>query len=91
MNREKTLGKHVLAATDYYTPTRIIDEFKRAKPESSKDLGFLQASEKDFKGALAANNMPEFVQEELWENMTFMEVSGPALVSLFFLDSPEQK
>lgn len=72
MNREKTLGKEVLGATDYYTPPRIIEEFKKAKPEAGKTLTFNQLPVDVFKGHLASQGMPELIQNELLENMLFM-------------------
>lgn len=73
LNREKTLGKNVYAATDYYTPKRIAREFKQV---TGKDVNFVQIPEEKFKGALAEKGMPDFVQVELYENMMFMEPYG---------------
>jgi hypothetical protein len=72
LNREKTLDKNVLGATDYYTPLKIIEEFKKAKPETGGKLSFYQVPEEAYKKALADNGMPDFIQKELYENMMFM-------------------
>jgi uncharacterized protein YbjT (DUF2867 family) len=76
LNREKTLGRAVLGATDYYTPTQIVESFAKAKPEAGKGLTFTQVPADVFKGNLAKAGMPDFVQEELLENMMFMEPYG---------------
>lgn len=72
LNREKTLGKEVLGATDYYTPLRMIEEFKKAKPEAGKSLTFNQLPVDVFKQILGSQGMPPLIQEELVENMLFM-------------------
>lgn len=73
LNREKVLGKNILAATDYYTPNQIAQDFEKATGKPAK---FIQIPEEAFKGALAKNGMPEFVQNELYENMMFMAPYG---------------
>lgn len=72
LNREKTLGKEVCGATDYYTASRMIEEFKKAKPEAGKSLTFSQIPTDAFKQKLASQGMPELIQDELLENMLFM-------------------
>lgn len=73
-HREETLGKRVLAATDYYTCTDILDGFREVKTEAGKGATFRQISEKDFKQALSA--MPEMAQDEMYQNMAFMNDWG---------------
>ncbi|KAI9889276.1 MAG: hypothetical protein M1814_005651 [Vezdaea aestivalis] len=76
-NREKTLGKQLYAATDYYTIDQIIDTFKATFPNSGKDFDYFHIPEADFKAALAAGmHAPEPVQNEMWENMVFMDKYG---------------
>jgi hypothetical protein len=53
LNREKVLGKQILGATDYYTPTQIIETFKAAKPTDSKDAVAIEIPGEVFKGFLA--------------------------------------
>ena len=76
MHRDKVLGKRVLAATDYYTPTDVITIFKDLFPKAGESARFVQASKDDYKGALAQAGMPEKAQEELYENMAFMNEFG---------------
>ena len=75
-HRDKVLGKRVLAATDYYTPLDAIAIFKDLFPAAGKSAKFVQLSKDDYKGALAKAGMPEKAQEELYENMTFMNEYG---------------
>ena len=75
-HRDKVLGKRVLAATDYYTPSDAIDIFKKLFPEAGKSATFVQVSKDDYKGALAQAGMPEKAQQELYENMAFMNEYG---------------
>ena len=75
LTHPKTLGKQVLAATDYYTPTQIMSLFSKHHPKAG-DAKFLQVSKDDYKGALAGAGMPPKAQEELYENMAFMKEFG---------------
>ena len=73
-HREETLGKRVLAATDYYTCAEIVRTFQEVKPETGKGARFLQVSKEDFKAGLG--QMPEKGKEEMYENMAFMTDFG---------------
>ena len=75
-HREKLLGKRVLAATDYYTPSDCIATFKDLFPKAGQSAKFITASKDAYKGALAKFGMPEKGQEELYENMAFMNEFG---------------
>ena len=75
-NREKLLGKRVYAATAEYTPNDYISAFKKAFPEAGKTARFVELSKEDYKGALAQGGMPEKAQEELAQNMMFMDEFG---------------
>ena len=74
-HQDSTLGKRVLAATDYYTPTQVMSMFRELFPKAG-DAKFVQASEEDYKAALAAGGMPPKAQQELYENMAFMKEFG---------------
>lgn len=76
LNREKLLGKRVLAATDYYTPDDIIKAFQAAYPKAGKGAHFNQLSEDVYKGILGSVGMPKKAQDELYENMAFMDEFG---------------
>ena len=71
--RDKVLGKNVLAATAYTTPAEIVETFKKAK---GVEAAFWQPDKETYKGFLAQGGMPEFAQQELYENMSFMNEFG---------------
>ncbi len=75
-HRDKALGKRILAATDYYTPSDAIAFFKGLFPNAGESAKFVQVSKDDYKGALAKAGMPEKIQQELYENMAFMNEYG---------------
>lgn len=73
LNREKTLGKRIYAATDYYTPERMVKEFQEV---TGHPIKFFQLPDDMYKGFLAQAGMPEIVQEELLQNMQLMPQFG---------------
>lgn len=72
LNREKTLGREILGATDYYTPLEIIEELRKAKPEAGKSLTFKKLSVEEYRQLLASKGWPPVVQEEFIENMLLL-------------------
>ena len=76
LNREKVLGKRVYAATDYYSTDDILRAVEEAFPKKGKGAHYVQVSEEDYKKALAGAGMPKRVQDELYENMMFMDEFG---------------
>lgn len=75
-HRDATLGKRILASTDYYTPAQIISLFKELYPKAGANAKVVQPSKDEYKAALAAAGMPPKAQEELYENMAFMNEFG---------------
>ena len=75
LNREKALGKQILGATDYYTPTQIIETFKASKPIDSKDAVAVEIPGEVFKGFLGKTGAPPAIQEEMLQNMQLMGMS----------------
>ncbi|KAK5014586.1 hypothetical protein LTR16_003797 [Cryomyces antarcticus] len=67
-NREKVLGHHVLEATDYYTPERILAEFEEV---TGKKTRYARVSAEQYKGFL-----PPAMAEEMLENHLFVEDPG---------------
>lgn len=67
-NFDAYAGKRIHAATDYYSPSRIVAEFKEA---SGKEARFVQVPVDVFKGFL-----PPPVAQELTENMLLLEDPG---------------
>lgn len=76
LNREKCLGKHVLGATDYYTPEQIVEQFKEVKPKAGRGATYAELPPEVFKGFLGKTGMPELVQEEMLQNMQLMPQFG---------------
>ena len=76
LNREKVLGKRVYAATDYYTTDDILRAVEEAFPKKGKGAHFVQVGEVDYKKALAGAGMPKRAQDEMYENMMFMDEFG---------------
>ena len=76
LNREKTLGKQILGATDYYTPNQIVEIFKDSKPVDSVGAAAVEISGDMFKGFLAKTGAPAAIQEEMLQNMQLMPQFG---------------
>ena len=73
-HKDETLGKRVLAATDYYTATEIVDIFREVKTEAGKGARFQQIGEQAYKDALVG--FPDRAKEEMYQNMAFMNDWG---------------
>ncbi|KAF2194410.1 NAD(P)-binding protein [Zopfia rhizophila CBS 207.26] len=67
-SRTKVLGKQILAAADYYTPTRIISEFEEVTGKKGR---FVSVDAKTYKSFL-----PEPMAEEMLENHLFIKNPG---------------
>ncbi|KAK6214730.1 NmrA-like family protein [Colletotrichum tabaci] len=76
LNREKVLGKRVLAATAYTTAGEAVEIFKKVYPEAGKTARYNEASHDDFRGALKGQGMPDFVAEEMLQNMRLLNEFG---------------
>ncbi|KAL0262863.1 hypothetical protein SLS55_001837 [Diplodia seriata] len=68
--RTKVLGAQVLAAADYYTPTRILKEFEEVTGQKTR---FVQVDPQAYKAALP---MPDAIAQELLENHLFIGEPG---------------
>ncbi|KAK2060309.1 NmrA-like family protein [Colletotrichum caudatum] len=76
LNREKVLGKRVLAATAYTTAGEAVDVFKKVYPEAGKTARYNEAPHDAFRGALKSQGMPDFAAEELLQNMRLLNEFG---------------
>jgi hypothetical protein len=76
LNREKVLGKRIYGATDYYTPDKIVKEFKDLFPEAGKNAKAVELPHEVFKGHLAQSGIAPEGQEELLQNMRLMNEFG---------------
>ena len=75
-HRDSLLGKQILASAAYYTPGEIVAAFAEAYPEAGKKAKFVQLSKETYKDALAQGRLPEKAQEELYQNMAFINEFG---------------
>ena len=76
LNEDKVLGKRINGATAYYTPSEMVEEFKEVFPKTGKRATFIQISGDAFKRNLGSMGAPDFVQEELLQNMRLMPEFG---------------
>lgn len=76
LNREKTLGKQILGATDYYTPEQIFADFQAVKPRDGQGGKAFQMPDDMFKKILGDMGLPPAAQQELLENMHLLHVCG---------------
>ncbi|ETS85020.1 hypothetical protein PFICI_03045 [Pestalotiopsis fici W106-1] len=67
-NRAKVIGKQILAAADYYTPTRILSEFEEVTQSKTR---FVQLDAETYKSFL-----PAPMAQEMLENHLFIEEPG---------------
>jgi hypothetical protein len=76
LNREKTLGKRILGATDYYTVDQIVEQFKEVYPDAGKDAKFVEIPHEVFKSILVGAGRKEEEAEEVLQNMRLMNEFG---------------
>ncbi|ORY30795.1 hscarg protein [Naematelia encephala] len=69
LDREGTLGKHILGASGYYSPQQIIDGFAKVFPKDGEGIKFVTVPDDAYKNALLSNGMPDRVAEEILQNM----------------------
>ncbi|TXC00271.1 hypothetical protein FocTR4_00013678 [Fusarium oxysporum f. sp. cubense] len=67
-NQPKVLGKQILAAADYYTPTHIVSEFEEVTGKTARFIPIDAATYKSF--------LPEPLADEMLENHLFIEEPG---------------
>ncbi|KAI0126513.1 NmrA-like family protein [Xylariales sp. AK1849] len=76
LNREKVLGKRIYGATAYMTGQEIVDVFKNVYPESGKSAKYFEVPDELFRGHMKSEGSPDFVIEELHQNMRLMNEFG---------------
>jgi NmrA-like family len=76
LNKDKVLGKNVLGATSYVTCGEIVDTFKKLFPEAGKMAKYFELPHDLFRDMQKQRGMPDFVAEELLENMLLMNEFG---------------
>jgi hypothetical protein len=76
-NREKTLGKRIYGATNYYTIDEILKEFKEQYPEAGKTAKSAELPHDVFKDIIIKSGRGDAgVAEELLQNMRLMNEFG---------------
>jgi hypothetical protein len=76
LNREKTLGKRIYGATDYYTLTQLVEQFKEVYPEAGKTAKTVELPHQVYKDVLVKSGYPEEGAEELLQNMRLLNEYG---------------
>jgi hypothetical protein len=76
LNESEVLGKRILAATAYMTGQEIVDGFARVYPASGKTARYYEVPEEQFRGYLKGQGSPDFVINEMHQNMRLMNEFG---------------
>ncbi|KAI1772056.1 NmrA-like family-domain-containing protein [Hypoxylon cercidicola] len=76
LNAEENLGKRILAATDYVTMQEVVDGFAKVFPVAGESARFFQVPEDIFRGMLKGKELPDYVVDELYENLRLAEEFG---------------
>lgn len=76
VNREKTLGKRVLAAWDYHSFDKMVEDFKELYPEAGKNAHYAQLPHDMWKGFLIGAGQSETVAQEMLENFRLIDEFG---------------
>jgi hypothetical protein len=76
LNREKSLGKRILGATDYYTINELVKQFQETYPEAGKNAKAIELPHQVFKDNIGKTGAPEESQEELLQNMRLLNEFG---------------
>ena len=75
-NKDALLGKRFLGATEYLTAQGVVDTFKNVFPEDGKPATYFETPKDMYFGFMKTTGMPDFVIEELYENMVLMQDFG---------------
>lgn len=74
LKRDRTLGKRIYGATDYYTGDEIVQQVKEVK--SGVEATYLQISPEDFMTGMSYAGYSEKGQIEMLQNLQFMPEFG---------------
>jgi len=72
LNREKSLGKRIYAATDYYTLNEIVAQFKELYPKAGQDARVVELPPKVFTDILTNSGQSEEGAHELLQNIQLL-------------------
>ncbi|KAK4124700.1 NmrA-like family protein [Parathielavia appendiculata] len=76
LHRDAVLSRRILGATAYLTGTEIVEGFKKVFPEAGETATYRQQSEAEYLAALTGKGTPEFIAQELLENMLLLDQFG---------------
>lgn len=76
LNESKVLGKYLLAASAYMTGQEIVDGFKNVYPKSGATAAYYEVPEEQFRAYMKSQNSPDFVIEEMHQNMRLLNEFG---------------
>lgn len=76
LNNDKLLGERIYGATAYYTPTQIMEEFKRSYPKVADKASYTELPGEVYAGILGSMGLPERFQTEMVENHQLFSVAG---------------
>lgn len=66
----------MLGATKYMTGKEIVEGFKKVFPEEGKTVKYQELPVEVYLEILKGQGMPDFIAQELYENMALMEKFG---------------
>lgn len=76
LHREQILGQRFLAATAYMTGAEIVAGFQKVFPAAGATAKHFDVPKDAFFAGMKSQGSPDFVVEELWENMRLMPDFG---------------
>ena len=69
LNKDKTLGKEIYGAENYYTPVEVAKAFEEAFPVDGKGTQYVPVKGQDFVNTMKGYGMSDKIAEEMLENM----------------------
>ena len=76
LNRDRLLGERVYAATAYYTPAQIVEEFKEVYPRVASVTSYNKLPVEAYKGILESFGLPSSFQVAMLENYQLFVEGG---------------
>ncbi|KAK1828736.1 NmrA-like family-domain-containing protein [Podospora conica] len=76
LQREATLGRRILGASEYLTCEGVVEGFRRAFPESGRGARYKQVGEGEYRDKLVGKGMRGDVAQEVLENMLMLVDPG---------------
>ncbi|TDZ36264.1 NmrA-like family domain-containing protein 1 [Colletotrichum trifolii] len=73
LREKESLGGRILGATAYMTCEEIVEGFKRVFPKAGRSAEYRVQSEEEFRSELRVAGTPDYVIDEVYENMVLLE------------------